>query len=156
MEIRVDGDIAAIPTVIAGDVNGDGIEDVFFGNQSLSIQTDEVTSAVVAATSAFEYLPQYPSTLQVSLNGISDSFAVVAEGSRGQTITPQQVIEAINAKLMEGPLARKATASLTALDRIFISTDKGGSDIELSVSENVTGKPLGYLQPRTVSSMKGN
>ncbi|MCA9138826.1 MAG: proprotein convertase P-domain-containing protein, partial [Planctomycetales bacterium] len=137
----------SLPAVVANDINGDGIEELLFGNTSLTVNVASVSSAIAEGNATpSTSTSQYPATLEVTLGSLAGKIFV--NKPLGSTA---ELVDFINAELLRSSLANRVEASVNALGRLrFTSTDAGGN-IRLSVFGDTFGFPTQNV-PRTTFS----
>ncbi|MFT7639152.1 MAG: ELWxxDGT repeat protein, partial [Pirellulaceae bacterium] len=144
---RSSQDFRSIPSAVAGDVNGDGIEELLFGNTDISIQVDAVTTAVARAAnipnSSFVGL----APLNIAMGPFSTSIEVAFDDKSLRTA--DELAVQINEKLATTVLAGKVTASHfgTGANKLLqIESIEGGRNIRLTINEPGTNQHLGIGQ----------
>ncbi|MEM8911270.1 MAG: LamG-like jellyroll fold domain-containing protein, partial [Planctomycetota bacterium] len=143
--IRSDDDRSWLSAIIAGDVLGDGSDDILFGDSSLSVTVEQVTPAVVSGAAASSLFPGFVSDLEITVGRLTDTITVLHQDGTdaGSTFTHDDLIETINTQIAAGPLAGEVTASLSG-NNIQFTTNEGGSDVDIQVTSIVDATPLGY------------
>ncbi|MCA9062604.1 MAG: proprotein convertase P-domain-containing protein, partial [Planctomycetaceae bacterium] len=134
--LRADGATTDLKSVAAGDLNGDGITELLFGQTNLTVRAEPVTSARVVADRAprasthAEF--ESPAPLGITLGNQSVLLSIAT--AKGDALT--DLVTKINAALRTSPLADRVIASENA-GKIELASTEGGSGIGLSVAESL-------------------
>ncbi|MCX2983455.1 hypothetical protein EYC98_21560, partial [Halieaceae bacterium IMCC14734] len=138
-KIRSGADVSILQALVAGDVNGDGLDEILFGTTGLTVE--EVTPAVVTAQAAPIMVEGLSTQLTIKLGTVTETFIV----TYGPNPTIMSLVDQINAQVADSDLAYLVTASATTNGRLQFTTDDGGPDVRLEVSESiVNSSPLGF------------
>ena len=144
--IRATDNISALSTTLPGDVNGDGIDEILFGNTGLTTTVHGVLPAVVMASSTPQAFNDHPSQLTISVNNRHALLEV--EPNKGDPSTAEFYAGLVNAELQQSNVSGLVTVS--AVDgKLQFQTVQGGSDTTLSVHEttppgSAAANPLGF------------
>lgn len=146
--IRSDGEIASLLSTVAGDLNGDGIEELLFGNKSLLVELSQVTKARVTAAN----LPNSIASDKMTILLSDFTAALTFDFGKGANPTAADYAESINSQLRGTDLDGKVVAS-TINNRVVLESIEGGSDIKLSVDGGVN---MGFASLRVNSDLIGD
>ncbi|MEQ1825436.1 MAG: LamG-like jellyroll fold domain-containing protein, partial [Pirellula sp.] len=146
---------ARLPIVAAGDLNGDGVEELVFGNRQATVNTFAIAPAIFTA-------PNTPtntgltSSFTLAVNGVSTTIATFVDSrvvSPGDlTATANAFVGDINAKIEASPLNGRVFVRRSATNRLeFVPVD-GGTNTSLLVSALANPTEIGLVSTSTINT----